>query len=199
MIGLEVPDVALVDLDPELARAEPDPEVQELIRASAGINFGIDFLPGSLTFDPAADGPVDAALAAAVVWFDALVLNVDRTPRNPNLLLWHGRLRPIDHGAAFYFHHGDWDPAAAAERSFPAIREHVLLPDAGSIGEVDERLAAALGRPELEAVVGVVPDDWLGDDPALARDRYIEFLQRRLAERRGFAEEAERARREVAA
>ena len=132
-IGLAVPDVVLVDLDPELARAEPDPEVQELIRASAGVNFGIDFLPGSLTFDPAADGPVDPSLAASIVWFDALVLNVDRTPRNPNLLVWHGRLRPIDHGAALYFHHGSWEPAAAAARAFPVIRDHVLLEAAGPI------------------------------------------------------------------
>ena len=198
-IGLAVPDVVLVDLDPELARAEPDPEVQELIRASAGVNFGIDFLPGSLTFDPAADGPVDPSLAASVVWFDALVLNVDRTPRNPNLLVWHGRLRPIDHGAALYFHHGSWEPAAAAVRAFPVIRDHVLLEAAGPIDSVDAELAAKLGRAELETIVGAVPDGWLGDDPTAARSRYVEFLAERLAEPRGFVAEAEAARREVAA
>ncbi|MEA2481606.1 MAG: hypothetical protein QOJ07_3528 [Thermoleophilaceae bacterium] len=190
-LGLGVPDVALVDVDPELARAEPDPEVQDLIRASAGINFGVDFLPGALTFDPASDPAPDADLAASLVWLDALVMNVDRTPRNPNLLVWHGRLWPIDHGAAFYQQHGDWHPEEDWARPFPAIRDHVLLPYAGPIADVDERLAAELDDPTLAAIVDLVPEEWLA---GRRRAEYLEWLARRLRAPRGFAEEAERAR-----
>ncbi len=138
-LGLPVPELVLIELDPELARAEPDPEIQDLIRASAGVNLGLDYLPGSLAYSPA--DPPDPELAANVVWLDALVENVDRTPRNPNLLRWHGRLFLIDHGAALYVHHGAGDPLAQAGRPFPAIRDHVLLPAAGSIAEADARLA----------------------------------------------------------
>src|SRR3954470_9776717 len=108
-VGLAVPEIVLVDVDPVLGRAEPDPEIQELIEASAGLNVGLDFLPGALPFEPAAGVPVDPELAAAVVWFDAFVTNVDRTPRNPNLLVWHERLWLIDHGAALHVHHQTWD------------------------------------------------------------------------------------------
>src|ERR687886_2953244 len=140
-LGLPVPEIVFVELDPELARAEPDPEIQDLIRASGGLNVGLDFLPGSLPFMPAADGAPDPAVAADVVWFDTLVTNVDRTPRNPNLLLWHRRMWLIDHGAALYLHHAGLDPIAHARRPFPAIAQHVLLPFAGSVAEADARLA----------------------------------------------------------
>ena len=130
-LGLPVPELVLVELDAEMARAEPDPEIQDLIRASAGLNLGVDFLPGALPYSPAR--PPEPDLAAAVVWLDALVENVDRTPRNPNLLLWHGNLWLIDHGAALYVHHGAGDPLAVAARPFPAIRDHVLLGAAGSL------------------------------------------------------------------
>ena len=129
--GLPVPEIVFVQLDAELGRAEPDPEIQELIAASDGLNVGLDFLPGSLAYSPAAGPAPDPELAAAIVWLDALVTNVDRSPQNPNLLLWHGRLWLIDHGAALYLQHAWVDPPAEARRPFAAIREHVLLPCAG--------------------------------------------------------------------
>jgi len=186
-VGLPVPELVLVELDPALGDAEPDPEIQELIQASAGLNLGLDFLPGSLAFDEAAARRLDPQLAAGVVWLDALMLNVDRTPRNPNLLVWHERLWLIDHGAALYVQHGASDLAAEAGRAFPMVRDHVLLAHAGSVLEADERLAASL--PDVDVLVGLVPEAWAGE-----RAPYAEFLRRRLAAPRAFAEEAERAR-----
>jgi hypothetical protein len=182
-LGLPVPELVLVDLDPELARAEPDPEIQDLIRASAGLNLGVDFLPGALPYSPSA--PPDPELAAAVVWLDALVENVDRTPRNPNLLRWHGRLWLIDHGASLFVHHGSADPLSLARRPFPAIREHVLLDVAGSVLEADARYA---GRADPRAAAGLVPSAWADGAP------YAEHLERRLEAPREWVEEAERAR-----
>jgi hypothetical protein len=198
-LGLAVPEIVLVELDPVLGLAEPDPEIQDLISASAGLNIGLDFLPGALPFDPAVEAlPVDPSLAAAVVWFDALVTNVDRTPRNPNLLVWHERLWLIDHGAAFFAHHGTWDFASQAKRPFPLIAEHVLLPFAGSVVETDEALAARLDRGILEEVAALVPDAWLGEPSGERRAAYVDYLAARLAEPRAFAEEAEHARLAVA-
>ena len=189
-LGLRVPELVRVEVDPELARAEPDPEIQELIARSGGPNAGLDFLPGALPYTPAA-GPAPApGPAAEVVWFDALVTNVDRAARNPNLLLWHGRLWLIDHGAALYLHHGGLDPERHARRPFPGIREHVLLPVAGSILAADERLGERLDVATLERLVGLAPDAWLQD----GRERYLEYLVRRLEAPRAFAAEAEEAR-----
>src|SRR2546423_6381402 len=186
-LGLPVPELVLVRLDPALGRAEPDPEIQDLITASGGTNVGIDFLPGALAFD----GEVDADLAADVVWFDALVTNVDRTPRNPNLLWWHRQLWLIDHGAALYLQHQDIDLVGAARRPFPLIGEHVLLPFAGPIGAADERLAPRATEAVVRGVVEAVP--WLEEK----RPVYTEYLRARLAAPRGFVEEAERTRRDV--
>jgi hypothetical protein len=185
-LGLPVPELVYVEIDPRLGGAEPDPEIQDLLDASAGLNLGMDFLPGALPFMPAR--PPEDTLAAEVVWFDAFVLNVDRTPRNPNLLRWHGRTWLIDHGAALYVHHGGGDVLAGAAAPFPAIRDHVLLPHAGSILEADERLAGRLDRPALEAIEALVPAEWRDGAP------YAEHLARRLEAPRAFAEEAERAR-----
>src|SRR3954447_14084996 len=138
-LGLPVPELVLIELDPALGAAEPDPEIQELIAASAGINLGVDFLPGALPYTPTE--PPGAELAADIVWLDALVTNVDRTPKNPNLLWWHDRLWLIDHGAALYFHHATGHDPTHARTRFPAIAEHVLLPYASSLREADERLA----------------------------------------------------------
>lgn len=191
-LGLPVPELVTVEIDPALGRAEPDPEIQELIVASPGANLGVDFLPGALPCSlPAGDGP-DPRLAADVVWFDALTTNVDRTPRNPNLLTWHGRTWLIDHGAALYLQHAGLRPAEHADRPFPQIADHVLLPRAGSIADADARLAPRIDRALLERVVALVPPAWLdGEAPAT----YVDYLARRLAAPRGFAEEAERARR----
>jgi hypothetical protein len=185
-LGLPVPELVFVELDPALGAAEPDPEIQELIAASGGRNLGMDFLPGALPFTPAR--PPDPELAANVVWFDALVLNVDRTPRNPNLLRWHGALWLIDHGAALYVHHGGGDPVARAGERFPIVRDHVLLPFAGAIPEADARLAPMLDRARLEAIAAELPGDWG------AAEAYGGHLAARLEERSGFVEEAEAAR-----
>ena len=181
-LGLPVPELVLIELDPALGNAEPDPEIQDLIAASAGINLGVDFLPGSLPYDPT--NPPDAQLAADVVWLDALVTNIDRTPRNPNLLRWHSNLYLIDHGAALYAFHGS-DPLERARNGFPGIRDHVLLPGAASILEADARLAE---RADPGAAAGLVPAQWA--DGA----QYAAFLERRLQAPRVWADEAERAR-----
>jgi hypothetical protein len=182
-LGLPVPELVLVELDAELARAEPDPEIQDLIRASAGLNLGVDFLPGALPYSPAV--PPEPELAADVVWLDALIENVDRTPRNPNLLRWHGRLWLIDHGASLFVHHGTADPLVLARRPFPAIGEHVLLGAAGSVLEADARLA---GPADAAAAAALVPAAWADGAP------YAAHLERRLEGPREWVEEAERAR-----
>ena len=192
-IGLPVPELVVVDVSPELGHAEPDPEIQDLIAASPGPNLGMDFLPGSLPFTLPADPPIDPALAADIVWFDTLVTNVDRTHRNPNLLLWHGRTWMIDHGASFFRQHGDRPLAQTAYDPVPMLAEHVLLPVAGSIEEADERLAgpalAAVGR-----AVALIPPVWLGANPASRRGDFAAFLNSRLAAPRAFVQEVARAR-----
>jgi hypothetical protein len=197
-LGLPVPELVLVAVDPELGRAEPDSEIQDLIAASPGTNVGVDFLPGSLAYSPASPDQIDPDLAADVVWFDALVTNVDRTPRNPNLLIWHGRPWLIDHGAALYLQHDEtlW-PYEAAQRAFPLIAEHVLLGAASSIADADARLGERIAPALVERLVGAVPDTWLGPDGAERERRragYVEFFARRLAAPRDFAQEAEDAR-----
>ena len=190
-LGFLVPELTLVELDPTLGRAEPDPEIQDLLLGSAGLNLGVDFLPGALPFDPAAEPAVEAELAAGLVWLDALVTNPDRTARNANLLWWHGRLHPIDHGAALFFHHAPEPVPGHARRPFEQIAEHVLLPYAASVAEADARLAPQVTRGLLEGVVAKVPDVWLdGDDP----DVYVEYLAERLEEPRAWVEAAEAAR-----
>jgi len=196
-LQLPLPDIVFVELDAEFARTEPDPEIQELIRASEGLNLGSDYLPGAINYDPAAM-PVDAELASRIVWFDALTSNVDRTARNPNLMVWHRRLYLIDHGAAMYFHH-DWATAGqACEKPFVLIRDHVLLPFAGRIAEVDTELAARLPDHEIERIVGLVPDAWLVGEPAFAtpaayRQAYVDYFIHRLRMRAAFVQEAVRA------
>jgi hypothetical protein len=182
-VDLPVPELVLVNVDAELARAEPDPEIQDLIVASVGLNLGVDFLPGSLPYNPAE--PPSADLAAAVVWLDALVENVDRTPRNPNLLRWHGNLWLIDHGASLFVHHGSADPMAVAGRPFPAIRDHALLPVAGSVAAADARLAPLV---DPEAAAALVPEPWTDGAP------YAAHLEARLLEPREWVQEADRAR-----
>jgi hypothetical protein len=198
-LGLPVPEIVLVDVDPVLGRAEPDPELQGPMIRSGRLNLGLDFLPGALPFDPAVPPRPDPDLAASIVWFDALTMNVDRTPRNPNLLVWHRRLQLIDHGAALYVHHTWKDPDEHARRPFDAIRDHVLLPFASPIADVDERLAAVLDRATIEGLVSLIPDDWLVPEPgrpdaAAHRRAYLDYLVRRLAAPRPFVAEADRAR-----
>ncbi len=194
-LGLPVPEIVFVELDPVLANAEPDPEIQDLIAASAGVNLGVDFLPGALPYAPAR--PPDPALASDVVWFDALVTNVDRTPRNTNLLVWHRRLWLIDHGASLYFHHNWPDregPAlkAAAQRPYAAAQGHVLLPLSGPVAQADDTLPPLLTQEVLRRVLDLVPDEWLRDEPGFegpeeVRSAYVAYLSARLAEPRAWA------------
>ena len=197
--GLRVPEIVHVEVDAALGRNEPDEEIRDLLKGSVGINLGLDYLPGSITFDPVAGPPPVAVEASEVVWFDAFTSNVDRTPRNPNLLWWHRRLWLIDHGASLYFHH-DWDHELARSRSpFESVRDHVLLPWASELAAAGERLAARLGGAVADRVLAELPDDWLGDEPRFAtpadhRAAYAGYLERRLAAAPIFLEEAERAR-----
>jgi hypothetical protein len=182
-LGLPVPALVTVDVAPELAVGEPDVEVQELLQRSAGRNLGLDYLPGALDFDAAA-GDVDAALAGRVLWFDALVGNVDRSWRNPNMLFWHGRLQLIDHGAALTFHHNWPGAAAAVGRPYDAA-SHALIECAPDVPAADAALAPAVTPGLLAEVLAQVPDEWLtGEDSADAvRARYVEQLLARLAAR----------------
>lgn len=195
--GLPVPEIVLVEVDAELARTEPDPEIQDLIRASEGLNLALDYLPGAVTFDPLA-WTQDADLASRIVWLDALVTNIDRTPRNTNMMVWHGQLWLIDHGAALYFHHA-WDNALARSRAgFHQIRDHVLLGFATRLPEIDADMAARLDIFTVRDIVAMVPDSWLEGEPGFAgtdgvRKSYVDWLSSRLEAPRAFCEEAIRA------
>jgi hypothetical protein len=196
--GLPVPEIVLAQLDAELARTEPDPEIQELIRASDGLNLALDYLPGSVTFDPLAHRP-DAELASRIVWFDAFVTNLDRTARNANMLMWHRGLWLIDHGASLYFHHSWDDFLQRAQSPFALVKDHVLLPFASRLREVDTAMAATLTPERLAAVVEAIPEAWLLPDvrfsgPAAQRRAYVDYFARRLQAPRAFVEEAVRAR-----
>lgn len=189
-LGLPVPELALVDLPVELSHAEPDPEIQELLEASAGLNLGLDFLPGSLPYTPAGRVQPGADLAADIVWFDTWTENVDRTPRNPNLIVWHGAPWLIDHGAALYRQHQP-DGLGGGGGSFPLSAQHVLLPVAGSIAQADARLAPRIDRGLLERVLALVPENWLGGVSAAV---YVEDLLARLGGERPWVAAAEEAR-----
>jgi hypothetical protein len=193
-LGLQVPTLVLVELDAQFGAAEPDPDIQDLLRASHGINLGVDYLPGCMTWSPGLLA-IDPDVAAAVVWFDALVTNVDRTPRNPNMLVWHKNLYLIDHGAALYFAHTWKDWETAASKPFPAIKDHVLLPHAGSIAAADERIAPLVTRQLLADVLANVPADWLAAEPVPPDGvTYADFLLGRLEGPRTWVQEADRAR-----
>lgn len=188
--GLPVPELVKVVVIPELGHAEPDPEIQELIKASPGVNLGMDFLPGALPFALSTDDCFDADLAAEIVFFDALVTNIDRTPRNPNLLTWHGRTWLIDHGAAFFRQHGPSPLAETALNPTPVLRDHVLLPAAGSLRAAGDRLSTEIAAA-IDPALDLVPDEWLGYDPAARRDDFRLFLERRLDGRETFISELE--------
>jgi hypothetical protein len=176
-LGLRVPEIVLAELDEAIGRNEPDAEIRELLLRSAGLNLGLDFLPGSAMFDPAAKVTVDPDVASKTVWFDAFVTNVDRTARNPNLLWWHKNLWLIDHGASLYFHH-DWrDIERKAVAPFPMIREHVLMRWATRVDEADRTLRPRLARDVFESTMALVPELWL---PIERRAGYTDYFERRL-------------------
>src|SRR5215210_1666207 len=181
-LGLPVPELVLLELDAGLAPAEPDQEIQDLLRSSVGVNVGLDYLPGSITLDPTVD-QVDADLAARVIWLDAFVDDVDRTWRNPNLLVWHGRPWLIDHGAALWWHHSWRALDAAVTRPLRDGDQHVLLPVAGSLADADAELAPRVTAELLHELLRLVPQDWLADAvfPTAdgARTAYVDLLLRR--------------------
>jgi hypothetical protein len=196
--GLPVPEIVFVNLDAELARTEPDPEIHDLIVNSAGLNIALDYLPGSIMFNPVRQ-TISAELAAAVVWLDAYVTNIDRTPRNTNMLMWHKQLYLIDHGAALYFHHSWSNYEERSHDPFAMIKEHVLLPTAAGLPQADARMKEALTSDIIAEVVAAIPDHWLqGDSPFSGapqiREAYVSYLTTRLEASRIFVEEAMRAR-----
>ena len=210
-LGLPVPELVFAELDRDLARTEPDPEIHQLIYDSAGLNLALDFLPGSISFDPVVHR-IDPVLASRIVWFDAFTSNVDRTVRNTNMLMWHRAPWLIDHGATFYFHHSpgwDTDPTRA-RAAFPLVRDHVLLSAASAIEQVDDEMARMLGGDVVDQVLALVPDAWFEDEihrpgtfggaadavpPAsVARAAYARYLRDRLEGPRAFVSEAQRVR-----
>ncbi|GER88217.1 hypothetical protein KDW_23790 [Dictyobacter vulcani] len=198
-LGLPVPEIVFIELDPVLGRSEPDFEIQELLKASSGLNLALDFLPGALTFDALDVRELDPLLASSILWFDAFVTNVDRTPRNTNMLWWHQRLMLIDHGASLYFHHVNADYMARSRLPFTPIKSHVLLPVASMLPEADQRSRTRLTGEDLTMIINTIPESWLEQDttfatPALHRQAYLDYLLDRLAHSSIFVEEALRAR-----
>ncbi len=198
-LGLAVPELVLVDIDPSLGGLDGDPWVGELLERSPGINLGVDFLPGALTFDPRADGSPDPAAAADIVWFDALVTNTDRSPRNPNILTWHRRQLLIDHGASLFIHHTWRDPDEHALRPLTTISDHVLLPYASSLGAAHDRLANRVTPTLLRSIVSLVPGEWLLPHPTVGspddqREAYVRYLLARVGAREALVESIEELR-----
>ena len=185
-LGLPVPDLVAVQVDPALAPAEPDQEVQDLLRASGGLNLGLDYLPGALDYDPATFA-VDPLLAGRVLWFDALVGNVDRSWRNPNMLYWHGQIYLIDHGATLTYHH-NWPTAAAAPGRAYDARNHVLIEFGADVAAADAALVPLVTEDRLREAVGQVPEEWLAGEPGFAgpdelREAYVGQLAQRIQAR----------------
>ncbi|WP_058188958.1 HipA family kinase [Terracidiphilus gabretensis] len=204
-IGLRVPELVFIEIDPVLGRNEPDYEIRQLLKASTGLNLALDYLPGSVTFDPAARDTVSKEEASLLVWFDAYTQNVDRTARNANLLVWHKKLYPIDHGAALFFHH-DWPSRESKiDAPFPQIESHILLPWAAEIPAVGREACAKLTPAILEEILHQVPEEWLeasaadstGESPAERRSGYLDFLVRRLNAAHIFEQEAIDARTRI--
>lgn len=200
-LGLKVPEIVFAQLDTAFGRTEPDEEIQDLLKASVGLNLGLHYLSGSITFDPAVS-TVDNELASRIVWLDCLLMNVDRTYRNTNMLLWHKELWLIDHGASLYFHHSwqQWEEQAL--RPFTHVKDHVLLPRASAIETVDAMYRSVLTSDRIRSIVSLVPDEWLtGDSPfasvAEHRDAYARFLELRIAHSDIFIKEAQHAREKL--
>ena len=191
-LGFKVPELVFAGLDHAFGRTEPDPEIQELLRASEGVNLALHYLSGAITFDPVVM-KADALLASKIVWIDSLLMNVDRTARNTNMLCWNKELWLIDHGAALYFHHApeNWEEQAA--RPFTAIKDHVLLPQADRLEEAEAQLKPLITDELLQHLAGLIPHDWL--DPVVPRELYIAFLEKRLQHSELFLNQAIHARK----
>lgn len=198
LVGLPIPELVFAELGTDLARTEPDPEIQRLIRASGGLNIAMDYLPRSITFDPISQ-TIDRATAARVVWFDSFIMNVDRTIRNTNMLMWHKKLYLIDHGASLSFHF-NWPTAVErAESPFSLIKDHVFLKLSEDLEKVDAEMKSKITETELAKIVQSIPAEWLEGEAAFSsveshRTAYLEFFTRRLASSKQFVQEAIRAR-----
>ncbi len=198
-LGLRVPDMALMELDPALGASEPDQEIQDLLRASSGINLGFRYLPQALAYSPLLQPPPDPDLASAIVWFDSYITNVDRTPKNVNILIWQHDLWLIDHGSSLYFHHTWQDYVERSRTPFSPIRDHVLLPFAGELDQAHASLRPRLNPELLATIVDAIPDPWLDDEPrfnshADHRRAYLTYLTNRLDASSIFVQEAQHAR-----
>ncbi len=197
-LGLPVPEIVFVELDPILGQTEADPEIQELIKASSGLNLALDYLPGSITFDTLIEKP-SAELASKIGWFDAFTANVDRTPRNANMLIWHKDLWLIDHGASVFYHH-NWNKFLEnAVNPFVQIKDHILLPFAENIEKIDAEFSKKLTPEILRKIVDLIPDIWFENEsqtaePEELRAVYLEFFTKRLTVPRNFVKEIENAR-----
>lgn len=176
--GLKVPEIVFAELDPQYGRSEPDQEIQDLLKASAGLNLGLHYLSGSITYDPVAF-KVDPLLASKIIWLDALLMNVDRTARNTNMLVWHNELWLIDHGASLYFHHS-WDNwQEQSIKPFIQIKDHVLLPFASMLEDADNYMRSRINEKSITEIVSLVPEGWLNENEP--REVYAKFLMNRLA------------------
>lgn len=197
VLGLRVPEIVFAELDEAFGRTEPDEEIQDLLRASTGLNLALHYLSGAITFDPVIN-KLDEGLASRIVWLDCLLTNVDRTVRNTNMLMWHKELWLIDHGASLYFHH-TWDNwLEQAVKPFFQVKDHVLLPWATQLEEADDELKSKLTDPVIRAIVELIPDAWLdtqeGIPPSEAREVYARFLEMRITASGVFVKEAQDAR-----
>jgi hypothetical protein len=197
-LGLRVPELVFCQLDEAFGRTEPDEEIQDLLRASTGLNLALHYLSGASTFDPLVT-EVAPDLASLIVWLDCLTLNVDRTARNTNLLMWHKELWLIDHGAALYVHHTGPTWAQPKPRPFPQVKDHVLLPQASDLSAADTLGHARLTPERLRTIVELVPEEWLAEawpsnPPENQRADYLGFLTHRLAQSDLFVQEAQHAR-----
>src|SRR6187551_814845 len=199
LLGFRVPEIVFANLDIAFGRIEGDEEIQDLLKASTGLNLAIHYLSGSITFDPLAT-PVDAQLASQIVWLDCLLMNVDRTARNTNMLWWHKELWLIDHGAALYFHHS-WQDWQQPQRPFPKIKDHVLLYKASEMSEVDKAFRAILTSERIQSIVSLIPEEWLKDNAFASSDEnrnaYAQFLETRISNSDFFVNEAQHARESI--
>lgn len=195
-LGLRIPEIVFAELDPAYGRTEPDEEIQDLLKASAGLNLALHYLSGAITFD-AVVNPVNATLASQIVWLDCLITNVDRTARNTNMLTWHNELWLIDHGAALYFHHSWHTAAGQSSKPFVQVKDHVLLPFAAELEAVDKASKAILTPAFIASVIATVPNQWLEDENNTADEKrqvYTQFLNDRIANSNIFLNEAQHAR-----
>lgn len=200
-IGLKVPELVFLDVNEDFGRTEPDFEVQSLLKSSRGINIGLHFLSGALALD-AYSNPVDPRTASKIVWLDSFLTNVDRTPRNTNMLVWHGEPWLIDHGASLYFQHSWLDPIKAALTQFDYIKDHVLIRKASTLNEADNEIKTQLSDSLIDSIVDLVPDQWLVwegntmnvDD---IKNVYKVFLKERLHNSQIFVNHAIESRKSI--